>query len=159
VYSSTPHSWLTLPRPARERVLCVDDDVKVVLTVQRILAGRYDVSAIVGGAAALEAVRTSDSPFAAVIADIRMPDLSGIALLQCVRRIAPMTMRVLLTAYPDRDSVAAAAEHCDVYRVLVKPCPPDLLVSTVEGAVRRHCELRTAVDHESIASGRDGARD
>ena len=159
MYSSTPHSWLNLPKPARERVLCVDDDVKVVLTAQRILAGRYDVSAVVGGTAGLETVRTAQSPFAAIVADIRMPDLSGIALLQCVRRIAPMTMRVLLTAYPDRDSVAAAAEHCDVYRVLAKPCHPDLLVSTVEGAVRRHCELRAAAGDESAVSDWDGARD
>lgn len=158
MYSSTPHSWLTLPKPARERVLCVDDDVKVVLTVQRILAGRYDVTAVVGGTAALETVRTVQSPFAAIVSDIRMPDLSGIALLQCVRRIAPMTMRVLLTAYPDRDSVAAAAEHCDVYRVLAKPCEPDLLVATVAGAVRRHCELRVAAGDQSAVSEWDGAR-
>lgn len=158
MYSSTPHSWLTLPKAARERVLCVDDDVNVVLTVQRILSGRFDVTAVVGGAAALEALRTADAPFAAVVADIRMPGLSGIALLQCVRQMAPATMRILLTAYPDRESVAAAAEHGDVYRVLVKPCPPDLLVSTVEGAVRRHCELRTAESGtESSESGWNGA--
>lgn len=143
MYRSTPRSWLTLPKPARERVLCVDDDVNVVLTVQRILAGRFDVTAIVGGTAALETIRTAESPFAAIVADIRMPDLSGIALLQCVRQIAPATVRVLLTAYPDRESVSAAAEHGDVYRILAKPCAPDLLLSTVEGAVRRHCELRT----------------
>ena len=144
MYSSTPHSWLTLPKPARERVLCVDDDVNVVLTVQRILSGRFDVTAVVGGAPALEALRAAESPFAVIVADIRMPDLSGIALLQCVRRMTPSTTRVLLTAYPDRESVAAAAEHGDVYRILAKPCPPHLLLSTVEGAVRRHCELRAA---------------
>lgn len=137
---STPRSWLILPRPARERVLCVDDDVSVVLTVQRILAGRFDVTAVVGGNAALEAVRTAESPFAAIVADIRMPDLPGIALMQCVRQIAPATARVLLTAYPDRESVVAAAEHGDVYRILAKPCAPDLLLSTVGGAVRQHRE-------------------
>lgn len=150
MYRSAPRPWLTLPKPARERVLCVDDDVNVVLTVQRILAGRFDVTAVVGGNAALEAVRAAESPFAAIVADIRMPDLSGIALLQCVRRLAPSTMRVLLTAYPDRDSVVAAAEHGGVYRVLAKPCTPDLLLSTVEGAARRHCELRS---HEFGATG------
>jgi len=144
VYSSTPHSWLALPKSARERVLCVDDDVNVVLTVQRILSGRFDVTAVVGGAPALEALRTAESPFAVIVADIRMPDLSGIALLQCVRRMTPSTTRVLLTAYPDRESVSAAAEYGDVYRILAKPCSPDLLVSTVEGAVRRHHELRAA---------------
>ena len=144
MYSSTPHSWLALPKSARERVLCVDDDVNVVLTVQRILSGRFDVTAVVGGAPALEALRTAESPFAVIVADIRMPDLSGIALLQCVRRMTPSTTRVLLTAYPDRESVAAAAEHGDAYRILAKPCSPDLLVSTVEGAVRRHRELRAA---------------
>jgi len=149
MYRSTPRSWLTLPKPARERVLCVDDDVNVVLTVQRILAGRYDVTALVGGNAALEAVRTAESPFAVIVADIRMPDLPGLALMQCVRQLAPATTRVLLTAYPDRESVTAALAYGDVYRILAKPCTPDLLLATVDGAVRRHCELRAAEWNEA----------
>jgi DNA-binding NtrC family response regulator len=136
--SSAPRSWLALPRPPRPPVMCVDDDVNVVLTVQRILAGRFDVTAIVGGRSALEAVCKATTPFAAVIADIRMPDLPGIALMQCIRRVSPETVRVLLTAYPDRDSTLAAIEHGDVFRILVKPASPDLIVATMEAAVRRH---------------------
>lgn len=144
MYRSTPRSWLSLPKPARDRVLCVDDDVNVVLTVQRILTGRFDVTAIVGGSAALEAIRTAEAPFAAIVSDIRMPDLPGIALMQCVRQLAPATVRVLLTAYPDRESALAAVDLGDVYRILVKPCSPDLLMATVDSAVRRHHELAVA---------------
>lgn len=153
VYSSAPRSWLDLPRAARVRVLCVDDDVNVVLTVQRILAGRFDVTAVVGGRAALEAVRTADAPFAVVVSDIRMPDLPGIALMQCIRQLAPATVRVLLTAYPDRETLLAAMEHGDVYRVLVKPCTPDLLVATVDAAVRLHeAQLGAGARPEGAAS-------
>lgn len=136
--SSAPRSWLALPRPPRPPVLCVDDDVSVVLTVRRILAGRFDVTAVVGGRAALEAVCKATTPFAAVISDIRMPDLPGIALMQCIRRVSPETGRILLTAYPDRESTIAGVEHGDVFRILVKPASPDLLIATTESAVRRY---------------------
>lgn len=135
---STPSTWLTPPRAPRPRVLCVDDDVNVVLTIRRILGGRFDVTPVVGGRAGLEAVRAAAEPFAAVVSDIRMPDLPGIALMQMLREIAPNTVRILLTAYPDRESTIAAIEQGEVFRILVKPCAPDLLLNTVSAAVEHH---------------------
>lgn len=136
--SSAPTTWLNPPRAPRPRVLCVDDDVNVVLTIRRILGGRFDVTPAVGGRAGLETVRAATEPFAAVVSDIRMPDLPGIALMHQIRQIAPRTVRILLTAYPDRESTLAAIEHGDVFRILVKPCPPDLLIATVTAAVEQH---------------------
>lgn len=136
--TSAPSTWLNPPRPPRPRVLCVDDDVNVVLTIRRILGGRFEVTPVVGGRAGLEAVRTAAEPFAVVVSDIRMPDLPGIALMQQLREIAPATVRILLTAYPDRESTIAAIEHGGVFRILVKPCAPDLLISTVAAAVEQH---------------------
>lgn len=136
--SSAPTTWLTPTRAPRPRVLCVDDDVNVVFTIRRILGGRFDVTPAVGGRAGLEAVRTAAEPFAVVVSDIRMPDLPGIALMKMLRELAPDTVRILLTAYPDRESTIAAIEQGEVFRILVKPCAPDRLISTVAAAVEQH---------------------
>lgn len=140
--SSVPKTWLNIPRAQRPPVLCVDDDVGVVLTLDRILSGRFNVTAATGGLEALEAVRNAKTPFAFVISDIRMPDLGGIALMQCVRKLAPTTVRILHTAYPDRESTQAAIEHGGVFRILVKPCNLDLIVATAEAALREHVVQR-----------------
>jgi DNA-binding NtrC family response regulator len=43
-----------------------------------------------------------------IVFDDRMPDLSGIALMEPVWRLAAETLRFLLTAHPDLDSAVRA---------------------------------------------------
>lgn len=64
--------------------------------------------------------QTRSMPVDAILADIRMPTLSGIELAETVRREAPETIVLFLTAYSDFQYAQAAIEHC-VWRYLVKP--------------------------------------
>jgi len=80
------------------RILVVDDDDALRVLYQKELArAGYDVVTVDSGPAALEA--TSQQPFALVILDIEMPDLSGIDILAQLRRVEPETPIILNTAY------------------------------------------------------------
>jgi ActR/RegA family two-component response regulator len=116
----------------------VDDDPAVLRATTRVLATRFDVTMAIGGPAALDAVRQAALPFAAVVSDLRMPELSGIGLLQCVRQHAPHTSRVLLTGNADVPSAVDAVNAGEIFRFLTKPCPPEALIEAITAACAQH---------------------
>lgn len=140
----TPATARLAKKTGLPRVLCVDDDPAVLRAITRVLATRFDVTMAGGGPAALDAVRQAASPFAAVVSDLRMPELNGIGLLQCVRQHAPQTSRVLLTGNADVPSAVDAVNAGEIFRFLIKPCPPEALIEAVAGACAQHARTVAA---------------
>jgi CheY-like chemotaxis protein len=86
--------------PAAPAVLLIDDEGCIRACVSRILerAG-YRVTTAASGTEGLERVRTES--FAAVICDLSMPGLSGIALFDQIQRAAPSLSGRILVASGD----------------------------------------------------------
>ena len=106
---------------ARPRVLLVDDQVEVIHGLRRVLARlapAFDFEPSGSGADAL--ARLEQAPWAVVVSDLRMPEMSGLELLRQVARRAPTTARVLLSGTFDVDSATAALPIA--HRFLGKPC-------------------------------------
>ena len=71
----------------KPRVLVVDDRAEMAETLADGLRGRgYDCIAVPSSRQALELIT---GPFEALITDLRMPDVDGLALLAASRRVAP----------------------------------------------------------------------
>jgi len=115
------------------KVLCVDDEPQVLAGLTLHLRQGYQVWRMASAIAGLDALR-SQGPFAVVISDMRMPGMDGAAFLARAREIAPDTTRLLLTGYADVDSALAAVNRGQIFRFLTKPCPPDVLRSSVQAA-------------------------
>jgi CheY-like chemotaxis protein len=81
----------------RRTLLIVDDDPDMVDTCVRILqAIGYDCLTATSGRQALELLsRRPDL----ILADLRMPEMDGLALLASVRRLAPAVPVVIFSAY------------------------------------------------------------
>lgn len=122
---------------AARRILCVDDEPNVLAALQRHLRKSYEVSTAPGGAAALSLLE-SEGPFAVVISDMRMPEMNGAQFLQHVRMRFPETVRILLTGYADLESAVAAVNSGHVFRFLTKPCPRELLETSIAEALERY---------------------
>ncbi|MBK8014624.1 MAG: response regulator [Deltaproteobacteria bacterium] len=122
---------------ARPRVLCVDDEVRVLEGLGHHLRKRYEVFSATSGEAGLELI-ASEGPFTVVLSDQRMPQMNGASFLGKVRRLAPDTTRMLLTGYSDIESAIAAVNEGQVFRFLTKPCPPDQLRSAFEAAEKQY---------------------
>ncbi len=133
---------------ALPRVLCVDDEPAVLRATRRVLARHFDVTMAAGGLAALDAVRHAKIPFAAVVSDLRMPELNGIGLLQCVRQHAPETARVLLTGNADVAAAVDAVNAGEVFRFLTKPCPPESLIEAVNAACAQYRRMQATPSRE-----------
>lgn len=119
------------------RILCVDDEARVVQALAVHLGRRYDVLTAVSGAEALERLSTSGS-VAVIVSDMRMPGMDGAVLLSKVRALYPDTIRILLTGEPGRDAVVSAVNRGQIFRFLTKPCPAEELTSCIEIAIEQH---------------------
>ena len=125
----------------RLKVLCVDDEPNILEGLSLHLRRHYTVITAGSGALGLQALRTESGAAAGtaiVISDMRMPRMDGATFLSQARQIAPDAVRLLLTGESDLDSAIAAINQGQIFRFLTKPCPPSLLLSTVESAAIQH---------------------
>ena len=89
---------------AEATVLIVDDEVRVLDSLEALLAMEHRVLRAERPEAALELL--AREAVALVISDQRMPGMNGTELLTRCRELAPNTVRVLLTAFTDGFSEA-----------------------------------------------------
>lgn len=134
------------PQPEREallgaQILLVDEDAEVRSAAHALLE-RYGciVEAAPNGAQALSMVRAmrDQGGYSAIIADIRLPDMSGyefLLRLQDVVDVEPLPL-ILMTGFGyDPSHTIVKARQAGVTNVLYKPFRLDQLLSTVEKVV------------------------
>jgi response regulator RpfG family c-di-GMP phosphodiesterase len=73
-----------------------------------------------------------------IVSDMRMPEMTGVEVLQRAESASPDTTRVLLTGDADIHGAVAAINRGHVFRFLLKPCPQQDLRATVGAAVEQH---------------------
>ena len=119
------------PTGDRSALVTVDDDPGVSRSVARDLRQRYgDRHRVVraeSGAAALDALRElrlRGEEVAVILADYRMPQMSGIEFLESAMDLYPAARRVLLTAYADTGAAIDAINIVDLDHYLLKPWDP-----------------------------------
>jgi len=121
------------------RILVAEDDSAVRELVTRIIASRgHDVTAVVDGAYALEAVGSAE--YDLLVTDIVMPRLDGIALALALAKSHPDLPILMMTGYAMERQRAHDLEEL-VHRVLSKPFTIDQFVAalgeSLAGAARR----------------------
>ncbi len=125
-----------------QKILFVDDEPNVLSGLQRQLRGQFDMATAVGPRAGLEAIRNG-GPFAVVVADHMMPEMTGAEFLRAVREIAPDAIPVMLTGCADLDIAVDALHQGHIFRFLSKPCPRDTLVRALEDSLKQYRLVNT----------------
>jgi DNA-binding NtrC family response regulator len=119
----------------KPRVLVVDDEPPQLAILRLILGSEgYDVATAPSGRGALATL--GRQAFDVVLTDLKMPDLSGITLLEEILRAQPGACVVLMTAHGSIDS-AVDAMRKGAFDYLTKPLDREVLLLAVSRAVER----------------------
>ena len=125
----------------RYKILIVDDEASNLRALERLFRTEYDVLTAGSGADALSLLEHHD--MALLIADQRMPEMSGVELMQRTARLRPHMVRILLTGYTDVDSLIEAINTGNVYKYITKPWNNDDLLQTVARALEHYETLKS----------------
>lgn len=132
---------LTAPTPgdgqkALQDILVVDDEVDNLDLLKRTFRREYNVHTANSAQEALRLLETQE--FAVIVSDQRMPEMTGVELLQRAREKYPYTIRILLTGYTDINALVDAINMGHVYRYVTKPWSREEIVMTVKRAVEHY---------------------
>jgi len=123
----------------KQRVMFVDDEEGVRQSWDRLLTERgFSVSTAADGARAQARLR--EEPADVVVADLRMPRVDGLQLLEWLRKEQPQTRFILVTGYGS-EAVEERARELGAYGYLNKPVNPETLTSVISLALQ--VDLRT----------------
>ena len=137
---TTDDQAVTTPTEARgETVLFVDDEEGVRVMTRRVLEQNgYKVLLANDGADAVAVFSHHAGEIQAVLTDIMMPQMDGVALIHVLHKMAPH-VKVIMTTGMDDPALTAAVSQFNVKTVLKKPFSPKMLLQT----------LRTVLDEPS----------
>lgn len=116
---------------AKPVILAVDDEPTVLAAVRRDLRAKYaEHYRIVGAGSGSEALEVlgdlagGDGDVALILADQRMPGVTGVELLAQSKGLYPNARRALLTAYADTDAAINAINEVQLDFYIMKPWDP-----------------------------------
>jgi DNA-binding NtrC family response regulator len=103
----------------RHNLLIVDDEKDILRSLTLTFEDDYEVFAARTGTEALGILEKQD--IALIIADQRMPEMTGVELLQKAIIVKPHTIRIILTGYTDTEALIQAINKGHIYQYVIKP--------------------------------------
>ncbi|MGH0029743.1 MAG: response regulator, partial [Myxococcota bacterium] len=134
---------------ALPRILVVDDEEAILETMAFTFEDDYEVVTSNDPRKALE-ILDEQPPFAAVLTDQRMPDMSGVEFVSEVCRRHPSTVRMILTGFSDMDAIIQAINDGHVYSYITKPWEPEQLKQVMKQAVEHY---KLTIENERLLAG------
>ncbi|MEX2142125.1 MAG: hybrid sensor histidine kinase/response regulator [Pirellulales bacterium] len=133
-------------------VLYVDDELDNLTVFEATFEDQFHVRCVTSAEEALAALERT--PIPVVIADQRMPGISGVELLEILRQKHPHTKRIILTGYIDASAMLDAINQGQVYYFLTKPWQRETVAAVLIRALEAHrLELaNSALMNQLVAS-------
>ncbi len=130
----------------QQQILMVDDEPRLLDAMRRSLYGRYSLVTAASPAEALDLLEQSTAagqPFAVIVSDMMMPLMNGAQFLTRAGAISPDSVRMILSGHADLTSTVDAVNGGNLFRFLLKPCEPPVLMTALDAALRQHELVRS----------------
>ncbi len=114
-------------------ILVVDDEVRSVEALTRVIEDDFDVLSATSAAAA-EALLEKEW-VQVILCDQRMPETTGVEFLSRVRQQWPEVIRMILSGYTDSEDLIEAINEAGIYQFISKPWTPSDLLLKLHNAV------------------------
>jgi len=125
-----------MPLDDSPAVLYVDDEPINLRVFEANFRGKFRVLTCQSATEALAILGARAQEIGILISDQRMPNITGVELLERAREIAPDVQRMVITAFSDMQAVMDAVNRGQVTRYFVKPWMKEELESALESALR-----------------------
>ncbi len=125
------------PSLIKPTILCVDDENDNLEALERIFRKKYTILKAISGKQALEIIQQQGDEISLILTDQRMPEMTGIEVLEKIIERHPEMIRILITGFTDLESVIQAINKGQIYQYITKPWDPVELSNTVDRAVER----------------------
>ena len=112
-----------VPKPQQQarKILFVDDEQQACKWFARTYGNEFDIVTAGSADEAMTLLRERSPEFAVLITDYRMPVRDGLALLLDAQQAHRQVVRLLASAYADKDVAVAAINQGRVMQILEKP--------------------------------------
>ncbi|TDO24420.1 hybrid sensor histidine kinase/response regulator [Pedobacter duraquae] len=101
------------------RVLYIDDEENNLNAFKASFRRQYEIYTATSAAEGLKILENIDVHV--IIADQKMPEMTGVQFFKSITHTFPDPVRILLTGYTDIEALADAINHGDIYRYITKP--------------------------------------
>jgi DNA-binding NtrC family response regulator len=138
-------------------VLIVDDEEMVTTSISTLfmLETEYNTLPFNSPSEALEAIKVEDVDL--VISDYLMPgEMNGVDFLLELKRLKPDVIRILLTAYADKENAIRAINEVGLFQYVEKPWDNEALLLLVKNGLQMKKlweQLETKTKELNIAEG------
>src|SRR5713101_1179443 len=130
------------------QILLVDDDVALLQALPQALLLRMDDVQIDTCDSALEALeQIQEHDYDAIVSDIKMPGMDGLALLEKIQELRPETPTLLITGHGEHE-LAVQALRGGAYDFIQKPIDRDYVVAALHRAIQTHQLRRQLREHQ-----------
>jgi two-component system response regulator PhcR len=127
--SDTQQVWPT--------VVYVDDEELARKYFARSAGNAYEVLLAESADEALALLSREGARVSVLVTDFRMPGRHGDALLRQIAQAYPQIVRILVTAFADKDALLDALASGDVFRILEKPLSVSMVREVLAAATAR----------------------
>ncbi|MFA6220143.1 MAG: sigma-54 dependent transcriptional regulator [Erythrobacter sp.] len=120
----------------RATVLVVDDEVRSLESLRRILEEGFDVLTATSTREAETLL--ADNWVQVILCDQRMPETTGVEFLKQVKERWPDVVRMIISGYTDAHDIIDGINEAGIFQYITKPWHPDNLLLTLRSACRLH---------------------
>jgi len=132
------------------RILLVDDDTALLDALPEALRLRMNGIQIDTSETAVDALeRIKQTDYDAIVSDVKMPGMDGLALLHEIRELRPSTPTLMITGHGERE-LAVQALRGGAYDFVQKPIDRDYFIASLERAIQRRVLVRQ-VEEQRLA--------
>ena len=131
-------------------VLIVDDDPALLQALPQTLHLRIAGIQVDTCASAFEAIqRIQEHDYDAIVSDIKMPGMDGLALLNKIKELRPETPTLLITGHGEHE-LAIQALRGGAYDYIQKPIDREYCITALRRAIQTH-QLQRQVAEQQLA--------
>lgn len=123
--------------PSKDRILFVDDESFILFSLRRFFRqNNIEVDVETDCFKAVDLIR--ENKYKVIISDFKMPSMNGAQFLEVAKEISPESIRLVLSAYINQESLLEIVNKSEIYRYVTKPWRDQDLLSIIRESIEKY---------------------